>query len=271
VTKDEKRVRLGGLLRGYGKAAVAFSGGVDSSFLCAAAREELGDGAMAVTVVSPMLPKSELEDAKKVAALVGIRHILVEAGEIEEEVAANPKDRCYHCKKREFAAIGRAAREAGVAIVLDGTNLDDEGDYRPGMRAIAELGVASPLREAGMTKEDIRSLSRDLGLPTAEKPAFACLASRLPYGERIDIAKLARIEKAEDYLRSLGLRQFRVRSHGDLARIEVEPGERPKLFSEELLDSMAAAFESFGFSYASLDLAGYRRGSLNRDIGGGRA
>jgi uncharacterized protein len=267
MTIEEKRARLGEILRGYGRAAVAFSGGADSSFLCAVARAELGEGAVAITIVSPMLPASELEDARKVAALVGIRHILVEAGDIEEEVAVNPKDRCYHCKKREFGSIALAARENGIGIVLDGTNVDDEGDYRPGMLAIAELGVASPLRAAGLSKADIRELSRRLGLPTWDKPAFACLASRIPYGERIDAAKLGRIEKAEDYLRSLGFRQFRVRSHGDIARIEVDPGERRKLFSEEIMDAMAAAFESFGFLYSCVDLAGYHRGSLNKAIG----
>jgi pyridinium-3,5-biscarboxylic acid mononucleotide sulfurtransferase len=267
----EKRARLGELLRGYGRAAVAFSGGVDSSYLCQAAREELGDGAVAITIVSPMLSRSELGDARAVAALVGIRHVLVDAGELEEEVAANPADRCYHCKKREFSRIARAAREMGIGIVLDGTNVDDEGDYRPGMRAIAELGVASPLREAGLAKEEIRELSRAAGLPTWDKPAFACLASRIPYGERIDAAKLARIERAEDYLRSLGLRQFRVRSHGEIARIEVDPDERRKLFSEDILDSTAAAFEAFGFLYSCLDLAGYKRGNLNKAIGEGRA
>jgi uncharacterized protein len=270
MTIDEKRERLGSILKSYGKAAVAFSGGVDSSYLCKAAVEELGEGAIAITIVSPMLPKSELGDAFKIASLVGISHILVESPLIEEEVAANPKDRCYHCKKREFSSIAEAARKAGVSVVLDGTNVDDEGDYRPGMRAIAELGVASPLREAGLTKEDIRELSRRAGLPTSEKPAFACLASRIPYGERIDAAKLGRVEKAEDFLRGLGLVQFRVRSHGDLARIEVDPSERSKLFSEAMLDSIAEAFESFGFLYSSLDLAGYKRGSLNKAIGEGR-
>jgi pyridinium-3,5-biscarboxylic acid mononucleotide sulfurtransferase len=267
----EKRARLGVIIRGYGKAAVAFSGGVDSSFLCAVAREELGEGAAAITIVSPMLPKSELGDARKVAALVGIRHVLVEAGALEEEVAANPADRCYHCKKREFGSIARAAREIGIDVVLDGTNVDDEGDYRPGMRAITELKVASPLREAGLTKAEIRELSRVIGLPTWDKPAFACLASRIPYGERIDQVKLTRIEKAEDYLRGLGLRQFRVRSHGELARIEVDPGERRKLYADDTLDAMAKAFESFGFTYSCLDLAGYKRGSLNKAIGEGRA
>jgi uncharacterized protein len=267
MTLEEKRSRLGAIMRGYGKAAVAFSGGVDSSLLCAIAREELGENAVAITIVSPMFPRSELDDARKVAALVGIRHILVDSGDIEEEVAANPGDRCYHCKKREFGAIGGVARDNGISVVIDGTNVDDADDYRPGMRAIAELGVASPLREAGLDKEDIRELSRRLGLPTSEKPAFACLASRIPYGERIDAAKLARIEKAEDYLRSLGFRQFRVRSHGDLARIEVDPGERSKFFSEERLDTMAAAFESFGFLFSCVDLSGYRRGNLNRAMG----
>jgi uncharacterized protein len=270
MTIDEKREKLGELLRGYGKAAVAFSGGVDSSYLCSAAVGELGDNAIAITIVSPMLPKSELDDARKVAELVGIRHLLVESPDIEEEVAVNPKDRCYFCKKREFGSISAAAHKLGIGVVLDGTNTDDEGDYRPGMRAIAELGVASPLREAGLSKEDIRELSRRRGLPTAEKPAFACLASRIPYGERIDSEKLGRVEKAEDYLRGLGLRQFRVRSHGDLARIEVSPEERSKLFSEEKLDAIADAFSSFGFMYSSLDLAGYKRGSLNKAIGEGR-
>jgi uncharacterized protein len=269
MTLEDKCSRLGEIIRSYGKAAVAFSGGVDSSLLCAVAKAELGENALAVTIVSPLLPKSELDDARAVADLVGIRHILVESGAIEDEVAVNSKDRCYHCKKREFGAIARAARELGIGTVLDGSNVDDESDYRPGMRAIAELGVASPLREAGLGKEEIRELSRRLGLPTAEKPAFACLASRIPYGERIDAAKLARVEQAEDYLRSLGFRQFRVRSHGDLARIEVDPSERTKLFSEAAMDAMAAAFESFGFLYACVDLAGYRRGSLNKAIGEG--
>lgn len=264
---DDKRARLCEIIRGYGAAAVAFSGGVDSSLLCAVAREVLGDGALAVTIVSPLLPQSELADARKVAVLVGIRHILVESSDIEEDVAANPKDRCYHCKKREFGAIAAAARESGIGIVLDGSNVDDEGDYRPGMRAIAELGVESPLRSAGLGKEEIRELSRRLGLPTAEKPAFACLASRIPYGERIDRDKLERVEKAEDYLRAAGFRQFRVRSHGDLARIEVDPGERPKFFSEARLDETAAYFRSLGFLYSCLDLSGYVQGSLNKAIG----
>jgi uncharacterized protein len=213
-----------------------------------------------------MLPQSELDDARKVAASVGIRHLLLEENEIAAEVAANPPDRCYHCKKREFGAIQRAAKLEGIGTVLDGTNLDDEGDYRPGMRAIAELGIASPLREAGLTKADVRELSRRLGLPTWDKPAFACLASRVPYGERIDPATLERIEKAEAYLKTLGLRQFRVRSHGDIARLEVARDERPKLFDEAKLDAISAKLKLFGFLYVCFELEGYSMGSLNRGL-----
>jgi len=267
MTLDEKRAVLGSILRGYKEVAIAFSGGVDSSYLCAAAREELGDRALAITIVSPMLPRVELEDARSVARMLGLRHLLVESSDIEAVVAENTKERCYHCKKREFGAIIAAAREASIGIVLDGTNIDDEGDYRPGMRALAELGVKSPLREAGLAKADIRELSRRLGLPTAEKPAFACLASRLPYGERIDAAKLRRVELAEEILRELGFRQFRVRSHGDHARIEVAPEERRGFFSEDLLDAVAARMAELGFLYSSLDLAGYRQGNLNRALG----
>jgi uncharacterized protein len=263
---EGKLEKLGRILRAHGKAAIAFSGGVDSSFLCAAARRELGDGAVAITVVSPFLPASELRDAASIAGLVGIRHVLLEIPDIGETVAANPPDRCYHCKKNYFEAVRDAAHYHGISAVLDGSNTDDEGDYRPGMRALAELGISSPLREAGLSKAEIRELSRRIGLPTADKPAFACLASRIPYGERIDAKKLARIEKAEDYLRSLGFSQVRVRSHGDLARIEVAPEERKALFSEALLDEMAARLSSIGFLYSSIDIAGYRTGSLNAAI-----
>jgi uncharacterized protein len=263
---DGKLEELGRILRACGKAAIAFSGGVDSSFLCAAARRELGDGAMAFTVVSPFLPASELRDAVSIAGHIGIRHVLLEIPEIGETVAANPPDRCYLCKKSYFDAVRDAAHRHGISAVLDGSNTDDEGDYRPGMRALAELGIASPLGEAGLSKAEIRELSRRFGLPTADKPAFACLASRIPYGERIDAKKLARIERAEDYLRSLGLAQVRVRSHGDLARIEVAPGERKLLFSEGLLDEISEKLSSMGFLYTALDLAGYRTGSLNASI-----
>ncbi|MDR1898391.1 MAG: ATP-dependent sacrificial sulfur transferase LarE [Treponema sp.] len=268
VRIDEKYRRLLDLIARRGRAAVAFSGGVDSSFLCHAAAAALGDKALAITIVSPMLPKSEIDCAKTVARKVGIKHLLIEEMEIDEEVAANPKERCYFCKKIEFGAIMRAAGERGIDTVLDGSNVDDLGDYRPGLRALEELRVLSPLREAGLGKAEIRELSRRFDLPTWDKPAFACLASRIPYGERINPEKLARVEKAEEALRAAGFRQFRVRSHGDMARIEVAPGERRRFFDETFLDGLSRSIKSCGFLYAAFELEGYVMGSMNRAIAG---
>jgi uncharacterized protein len=214
-----------------------------------------------------MLPKSEIDCALALARKVGIEHVLVPAPEIEEEVAANPKNRCYFCKKREFRRIFEAAAERGIGTVFDGSNQDDLADYRPGLRALAELGVSSPLREAELTKAEIRELSRRFDLPTWDKPAFACLASRIPYGERIDAAKLSRIERAEDALRSFGFRQFRVRSHGDMARIEVAPEERRRFFDPAIMDAVSRAVKAQGFVYAALELEGYAMGNMNRALG----
>jgi uncharacterized protein len=265
-TIDEKYRRLLDLIARRGSAAVAFSGGVDSSLLCYAAAAALGKNALAITIVSPMLPKTELDCAKSVARQTGIEHVLIEETEIDEEVAANPKDRCYFCKKIEFGAIIRAARERGVETVLDGSNVDDLGDFRPGLRALEELQVVSPLREAGLHKAEIRELSHRFGLPTWDKPAFACLASRIPYGERIDREKLARVEKAEEAVRAAGFRQFRVRSHGGIARIEVAPDERRRFFDEALLDDLSRSIKACGFLYAAFELEGYAMGSLNRAL-----
>ena len=261
---DEKYDRLIKFIGGVRSAAVAFSGGVDSSFLCYAAVKALGGGAMAVTIVSPMLPRTEIDCAKRMAAFTGIKHVLVSEDHIDEEVAANPRDRCYYCKKIEFAKIIETAREYGAEVVFDGSNMDDLNDYRPGLRALAELRVCSPLREAGLNKAEIRELSKRFGLPTWDKPAFACLASRIPYGERIDRQKLSRVEKAEALLRAEGFVQFRVRSHGDIARIEVAPEERRRFFDEEALDRIAAGIKGLGFLYAALEMEGYAMGSLNR-------
>ncbi|MDR1785188.1 MAG: ATP-dependent sacrificial sulfur transferase LarE [Spirochaetaceae bacterium] len=269
ATVDEKYSALLARIGSLQKAAVAFSGGVDSSFLCAAAYKALGDGAIAVTVASPMLPKSELDSAGRTAALIGITHVCVHEDGIDGEVAANPRDRCYHCKKLEFGAIIEAAQARGITAVLDGSNIDDEGDYRPGLKALSELRVISPLREAGLTKNDVRELSRRLNLPTWDKPAFACLASRLPYGEGITKKKLSRIEQAEDFLRAEGFRQFRVRSHGDMARIEVAPEERRRFFDESLLDRVSGRLKALGFLYVAFELEGYRTGSLNRALSKG--
>ncbi|MDR2768111.1 MAG: ATP-dependent sacrificial sulfur transferase LarE, partial [Treponema sp.] len=240
---EEKYRRLLDLIARAGSAAVAFSGGVDSSFLCHAAHEALGEKAGAFTVVSPMLAQREREEAARVAAHIGIAHFLIEENEIDAEVAANGKDRCYHCKKIEFAAIKRSAEERGFAVVFDGSNVDDEGDYRPGLKALAETGVISPLREAGFTKNEIREYSRRAGLPTWDKPAFACLASRVPYGESVDAEKLSRIDRAEEVLREAGFRQFRLRAHGEagggIARIEVAPEERRRFFDTAVLDELS--------------------------------
>jgi uncharacterized protein len=214
-----------------------------------------------------MLPEREIGWAKRVAAQVGIEHVLLPSGGIEDDVAPNPADRCYHCKKHEFGAIIDYAKKRNIAAVLDGTNADDEGDYRPGLRAIAELGVLSPLREAGLAKAEIRALSKERNLPTWDKPAFACLASRIPYGERIDPGKLAQIERAENILMEAGFRQVRVRWHGipggALARIEVAPEERSRFFNAALLDSLAEQIKKTGFVYAAFELAGYKTGSMN--------
>ena len=266
MTIDEKYIRLQKIIASTRKAAVAFSGGVDSSLLCRAAHDVLGGNAVAITVVSPMLPKSELEAARTFTASIGMKHIFIEEPEIDPVVAANPAERCYLCKKIEFSAIIRAAEELGISAVFDGSNIDDLSDYRPGTKAVCELGVSSPLKEAGMTKNDIRELSRRLGLATWNKPAFACLASRIPYGETITAEKLARIDKAEEFLRSLGLLQLRVRCHGDIARIEVAPDERHKLFDIQLIDRISEELISCGFLYVCLELSGYRMGSMNKAI-----
>ena len=267
---DGKYARLIELLAEKGGAAVAFSGGVDSSFLCYAAREALGDRAIAITVVSPMLPKSEIDCAGEVAAKIGIRHFLIEEDGIDEEVAANPKERCYFCKKIEFTSIMNEAKKHGVHTVLDGSNMDDPGDYRPGLKALEELEIFSPLRAAELGKAEIRELSRRFGLPTWDKPAFACLASRIPYGERIDREKLSRVEKAEEVLRRAGFRQFRVRSHGgthgDIARIEVAPEERRRFFDEKTLDSVSRELKALGFLYVAMELEGYLMGNMNRAV-----
>jgi uncharacterized protein len=265
-TLDQKYQDLLTMIAERGAVAVAFSGGVDSSFLCHAAAAALGPKAVAITVVSPMLPRSEIDCALSVARKVGIEHILIEESEIDDEVAANPKERCYFCKKIEFGTILDEAKKRGIYTVLDGSNMDDLGDYRPGLKALAELQIFSPLRAAGLTKQDIRDLSKRFDLPTWDKPAFACLASRIPYGERIDREKLSRVEKAEDRLREAGFRQFRVRSHGDIARIEVAPEERRRFFDEKLLDSISQSLKSYGFLYVSLELEGYVMGNLNRVI-----
>jgi uncharacterized protein len=246
-----------------GSLVVAFSGGTDSTFLLKAAKEALGDRVAAFTMAAPYHLQWEIREAAGLAEGMGVRQILRRQETIAPEIRSNPPDRCYLCKKSLFTEIARFAGEEGFERVADGTNADDTADYRPGMKALKELGIRSPLLETGFTKEDIRALSRQIGLPTWDKPAYACLLSRIPYGQEITEADLRKIEQAEVYLLSLGFKTIRVRLHGDAARIEVPPEERKKLFNTELLDTIAEKMKTFGFTYATLDLQGYRMGSLN--------
>ncbi len=252
-------------LSGLGSVAVAFSGGVDSSYLCDAAYRALGDRALAVCSDSPLLPRRELARARELAAGIGLRLVVLEDS-IPEAALANGPDRCYGCKRAKLEAILAEAARRGLKRVAEGSNADDDGDYRPGARAVRELGVLSPLREAGLSKAEIRELSRRRGLASWDKPASACLASRVPYGERLEPGILARIEAAEDYLEGLGFRQFRVRALGAAARIETARDERRRLFDEALLDEVSRRLKALGFLYVCLELEGYAMGSLNRAI-----
>jgi uncharacterized protein len=264
---ESKYADLRRSLKGTGGLAVAFSGGVDSSFLAAVAQQELADRAIAVTALSPTYPEHMREDACNVASIIGIKHVLVESNELEiPGFADNPVDRCYHCKRELFKVVADVAARHGIRRVADGSNADDVGDYRPGMKAANEAGVLSPLLEAGLGKEEIRILSRRLKLPTAEKPAFACLASRFPYGTKITESKLKAVDTVEIALRKLGFGQVRVRHHGDVARIEVSTDELARLVQPGIREQIVRAAQSAGFIHVSADLRGYRTGSMNDAI-----
>ena len=246
-------------------ALIAFSGGVDSTFLLKVAHEVLGPKAVAVTASSETYPSREFEEAKQLAKMIGAEHLIVETRELESEAfRKNPHDRCYHCKKELFSTLVALASERGLECVLVGSNLDDVQDYRPGMRAARELGVRSPLMEAKLSKEEIRELSREMGLPTWDKPSFACLASRFPYGTRITEEDLSKVDAAEEQLRRMGFRQLRVRHHGDIARIEVEKGQLASALVRA--DEIANHLENLGYTYVTLDLRGYRTGSMNEKL-----
>lgn len=263
----QKYEKLQQLLTQYGSVAVAFSGGVDSAFLLYVAHRTLGSRALAVTAQSPSFPQWEQSDGENFCKRYGIAQLVVHTGDLQAETfRKNPPDRCYHCKKAIFTALGQVAVRQGLAVVADGSNMDDMNDFRPGHRAIRELGVRSPLREAALTKADIRALSEELGLPTWNKPSFACLASRFVYGEEITNEKLQMVEQAEQLLLGLGFRQLRVRIHGKMARIELLPQDISRFMEPEIRQPVYERLKELGFSYVTLDLGGFRTGSMNETL-----
>ncbi len=265
---NEKLERLKGLIREAGSLAVGFSGGVDSSFLLATAHEVLGEKAIAVTAMDHSVPERELKEAEAFCKERGIRQIVTRFDPLKiDGYRNNTPDRCYFCKKEIFSEIQKIAAENGIAYAAEGSNTDDLGDYRPGLKAIEELGVKSPLREAGLSKSDIRMLSKAMGLPTWSKPAYACLASRFVYGEEITEEKLRMIDRAEQFLIEQGFLSERVRLHGKMARIEVPADDIPRLASEEMREAVCTKFREIGFLFVTLDLQGYRTGSMNALIG----
>jgi uncharacterized protein len=248
-----------------GSLAIAFSGGVDSSFLLYAGRQALGRNLLALTVKTPYIPEWEVEEAAAMARAGGTPHHIIEVP-VPDQILNNPGDRCYLCKTFLFTMLKDYAAKKGFFNLADGSNADDAPDRRPGMKALRELHVRSPLFDAGFTKEDIRRASRELGLKTWEKPAYACLLTRIPYGTRVSSEILDRIEKAEDFLRSVGIRAVRVRTHGELARIETEPAYMEEIYRKKLFKRISRQLKQYGFTYVTLDMEGYRTGGMDEQI-----
>ncbi len=259
---EEKMDSLKDILKSLESVAIAYSGGVDSTFLSKVAFDVLGDNALAITARSETYPRSEFEEASRLTEEIGIRHKVIVSEELDiPEFSDNPVNRCYYCKKELFTKLKEIATEQGVKHVLDGSNFDDLDDYRPGMQAVEELDVRSPLKEAGLTKADIRELSKGLGLSTWDKPSFACLSSRFPYGNKITREKLTAVGEAEIFLRGLGIRQLRVRHHDKIARIEVAEDDMALLFQNR--EQVVKKLKDLGYTYVTMDLQGYRTGSMN--------
>lgn len=269
MTIERKYDRLAEILLEMETVLVAFSGGVDSTFLLKAARDLLGDKAAAITVDAPFHSRYEIAEAKRLAAVIGARHFILNVHNLQVDgLDDNPPDRCYVCKKAVFSLCRKQARDGGFRFLVDGSNADDLQDFRPGRRALAELEVRSPLLEAGLEKGEIRELSRKLGLDTWNKPALACLLTRFPHGERITVERLAMVERCEEYLRSRGYGQFRVRAHGEIARIELAPEELGRILAAGERTAVTGYFHAAGFRYVALDLDGYRCGAMNEITAG---
>ncbi|MGD1850632.1 MAG: ATP-dependent sacrificial sulfur transferase LarE [Cyanophyceae cyanobacterium] len=263
-----KLQQLQALFHDQSKALIAYSGGIDSTLIAKVAYDVLGDRALAITAESPSLLPEDLEDARTQAAVIGIRHEIVQTHEMDNpNYTANPVNRCYFCKSELHDTLKPIALQRGYPYVVDGINADDLQDYRPGIQAAKERGARSPLAEVGITKAQVRELSRHLDLPWWDKPAQPCLSSRFPYGEEITVEKLRRVGRAEYYLRTLGLRELRVRSEGDTARIEIPPSQIPSFVCETDLSQLTSKFQSFGFLFVTLDLEGLISGKLNRALG----
>lgn len=262
LVRKERALR--GILAGLDRVIVAFSGGVDSAYLACVANAELGGQAQCITADSPSYPRRHREMALRLVEQLGLRHEFIQTHEMDRaEYRANPANRCYFCKHELYGHLSRLARERGVAVIVDGNNADDRGDYRPGRQAAREFGVRSPLDEADLGKAEIRQLSRAMGLPTWDEPASACLSSRIPYSSEVTADKLHAIERAEDLLHDLGFRLCRVRHHGDTARLEVDPSDMRRVLDDDVRAAILRELRALGFRYVTLDLKGYRTGSLN--------